>query len=530
MRRWNGWGDDTIEYPLPATAAGYLADHIGIGDTAQDVTLEKVLKDVPTSQLPDHALVTKDPFERLKHARGQSLPDWLAIKTGKIGAYPDGVAFPSGDQDICQLMQYATTCQGNFIAYGGGTSVVGHINPGQSANPVLCVDLSHMNKLLDLDTVSQLATIEAGTCGPEIERQLRQHGFTLGHYPQSFEFSTLGGWIATRSSGQQSYYYGRIEDLFAGGHLVSPAGSINLPPLPASAAGPDLRQLLLGSEGRFGVLTRAVMRVCPIPQFETFYGVFFHNWQDGMDAVRQISQGRIPVSMARLSNPQETETTLILSGKTRLVNWADRGLRLLKYGPEKCLLIYGITGDKENCKETRDRVGEVIRKTGGIDTGKMAGKTWQKSRFRSPYLRNSLWSTGYAIDTLETALPWSSLRAAAEAIPHAIQECQETASERVLVLCHLSHIYQDGASIYITYLFRRMPDPEHTIHLWEEMKAAASQAILRFGGTISHQHGVGSDHKPYLGAEKGTVGIEILQKICRSFDPNGILNPGKLVD
>ncbi|OGO29774.1 MAG: FAD-linked oxidase [Chloroflexi bacterium RBG_16_54_18] len=530
MRRWNGWGDDRIDYPLPETAVEYLAERIGSGDVSQDASLESILDDVPASQLPDHPLVKVDPFDRLKHARGQSLPDWVAMKTGKIGRYPDGVAYPAGNLDVHKLMRYVQDCQGNLIAYGGGTSVVGHINPGQTANPVLCVDLSQMNKLLDLDTVSHLATIEAGACGPEIERQLRQQGFTLGHYPQSFELSTLGGWIATRSSGQQSYYYGRIEDLFAGGHLESPVGSLDLPSLPASAAGPDLRQLVLGSEGRFGLITRAVVRVRLIPQFESFYGVFFHNWQDGMDAVRQIAQEHLPVSMARLSNAQETETTLILSGKTRLVNWADRGLCLLKYGPEKCLLVYGITGDEETHQDARDRVGEVIRRTRGLDTGKTAGRAWQKSRFLSPYLRNTLWSAGYAIDTLETALPWRKIPAAVDAITHTIRVCQENASERVLVLCHLSHIYQDGASIYVTYLFRRMPDPEQTLQQWKEMKSAASQAILTFGGTISHQHGVGSDHKPYLGAEKGSFGIEILQKISRSFDPNGILNPGKLVD
>jgi alkyldihydroxyacetonephosphate synthase len=285
--------------------------------------------------------------------------------------------------------------------------------------------------------VSRLATIEAGANGPEIERQLRQHGFTLGHYPQSFELSTLGGWIATRSSGQQSYYYGRIEDLFAGGHLESPAGSLDLPPHPASAAGPDLRQLLLGSEGRFGLITRAVVRVRLIPQFESFYGVFFHSWQDGMDAVRQIAQDHLPVSMARLSNAQETETTLILSGKTRLVNWADRGLRLLKYGPEKCLLIYGITGDEETHQEARDRVGEVIRRTRGLDTGKTAGRAWQRSRFLSPYLRNTLWSAGYAIDTLETALPWSKIPAAAEAITRAIRSARKVPREFGAVTCRI---------------------------------------------------------------------------------------------
>lgn len=530
MRRWNGWGDEEIEYPLPESAGEYLAERLGSGDTAQDASLEEVVKQVPASQLLPDPRITVDPFERLKHARGQSLPDWIALRTGRIDRFPDGVAYPRDDEEVRSLFQYAQNCQGVLIPYGGGTSVVGHINPGNYANPVLTVDLARMNRLLDVDATSQLATIEAGAVGPEIERMLSEHGFLLGHYPQSFELSTLGGWIATRSSGQQSYYYGRIEDLFAGGHFETPAGSLDLHPLPASAAGPDLRQLVLGSEGRFGLITRAVVRVRPLPQKEAFYGVFFHSWQDGMEAVRHIAQERLPVSMARLSNPQETETTLVLSGKTDLVRWAERGLRLLKYGPERCLLIYGITGKDDSWRETKARLAEVIRRSKGLDTGKTAGRAWQKSRFLSPYLRNSLWAAGYAIDTLETVLPWSQIAPAAEAICQAIRERQEGAGERVLVLCHLSHIYEDGASIYITYLFRRMPDPENTLELWNAMKSGASQAIQRFGGTISHQHGIGSDHLPYLENEKGRLGIDLLRQTCRTFDPHGILNPGKLVN
>lgn len=530
MRRWNGWGDDRTEYPLPVSAADYLEGCLGGGDTAPDVSLESALSSVPDSQLPGTSLVITDALERLTHARGQSLPDYVALKTGKIGRFPDGVVYPTSDQDLREVMQVARDCQAVLIPFGGGTSVVGHINPGQYPNPVVCVDLSRMDQVLSIDQTSRLASIQAGASGPAIERQLSQHGYTLGHYPQSFEFSTLGGWIATRSSGQQSYYYGRIEDMFAGGHVETPAGPIDLPTLPASAAGPDLRHLILGSEGRAGFITQAVLRVRPVPQSEKFYGAFFHEWQDGIHAVRRIAQERIPVSMARLSNSQETETTLILAGKSRTIQWAERGLDILGYGSGRCLLIYGITGSEEDCRFTSDRVGEVIRVNKGLYTGTTAGRAWKKSRFLSPYLRNSLWAAGYAIDTLETALPWMSIPSAADKIVQAIRDCQESPSERVLVLCHLSHIYEDGASIYITYLFRRMPDPAQTLELWQAMKSAASRAILSYGGTISHQHGVGSDHRAYLAAEKGPLGIELLRKLCQTCDPDGIMNPGKLVD
>ncbi len=227
------------------------------------------------------------------------------------------------------MFKYARNTGAAVIPYGGGTSVVGHINPIATGAPVLSIDLGHFNHLVDLDETSHLATFGAGVRGPEVERQLNQQGYTLGHFPQSFELSTLGGWVATRSSGQQSYYYGRIEDLFAGGHVETPRGPIDLPPLPASAAGPDLRQVFLGSEGRLGIITRVTVRVQPLPEFEAFYGVFFPEWEAGVEAVRQIAQEGVGLSMMRLSNACETETTLALSGKDALVRWASRGLRLL---------------------------------------------------------------------------------------------------------------------------------------------------------------------------------------------------------
>jgi alkyldihydroxyacetonephosphate synthase len=362
-----------------------------------------------------------------------------------------------------------------------------------------------------------------------LEKQLAEHGYTLGHYPQSFEFSTLGGWIATRSSGQQSYYYGRIEDLFAGGEVEMPQGTLELPPLPASAAGPDLRQLVLGSEGRLGVITRGTLRVRPLPEAEGFYGVFFPNWQLGCAAVRTIAQSDLPLSMLRLSNARETETTLVLTGKTGLVSWAGRGLRWLGYPDTRCLLIFGVTGPAPQVRRTRRAVHAVCRSQRGLSTGAYIGRIWRKSRFRTPYLRNSLWEAGIAIDTLETAVSWSQVDAAAANLQNSIQAAAAKLGEQVLVFAHLSHLYPDGASLYITYLFRRAAIPEVTLQLWQAMKTAASQEIVRLRGTISHQHGVGSDHASYLAAEKSAAGMQLLEQILQAADPQQLLNPGKLL-
>jgi alkyldihydroxyacetonephosphate synthase len=229
MRRWNGWGDQATAYPLPKSAAQYLAEFIGSGSPIPDATLDQVVASVPASRVPAHDLIHFDPAERVRYARGQSLPDWVAIRSGRIDAFPDGIARPVDEEEVRSLLTYASRTGVRIIPYGGGTSVVGHVNPRIDGTPTLTLSLERLQGLLELDTSSWLATFGAGVNGPTLEASLKPHGFTLGHFPQSWELSTLGGWIATRSSGQQSYYYGRIEQLFAGGHIETPA-----PPAPIS--------------------------------------------------------------------------------------------------------------------------------------------------------------------------------------------------------------------------------------------------------------------------------------------------------
>lgn len=528
MRRWNGWGEQSRNYPLAESAVRYLSSILGEPSPGPDAPLGEVLARVPPSRLPDHPMITKDQVECLRHARGQSLPDWIALRSGDIGTFPDGVAYPSTEDEVQAALDFAYQNEVQVIPYGGGTSVVGHINPQPGEIPKLTLDLSRMNHLIDLDETSQLATFQAGVRGPYLERQLRSHGYTLGHFPQSFEFSTLGGWIATRSTGQQSYYYGRIEDLFAGGHIVTPAGLLNLPAYPASAAGPDLRQVILGSEGRYGIITRATVRMRHLPPAEGFYAIFFHDWETGVSAVREIVQSNIRASMLRLSDAQETTTTLMLSGKDRLVTWGERALRLLGFSPDCCLLIFGVTGEPRPAGATRNQVAALARKHKGLPVGAMIGHQWRKSRFTTPYLRNTMWELGYALDTLETAVSWNKALETTSSIKSAIHSSLEEFDELALVLAHLSHVYRDGASIYVTYLFRRAPKPEDTYRCWQAMKSAASHAILDHGGTISHQHGVGRDHAAYLKSEKGQLGLDVLRSIGATLDPKNLLNPGAM--
>lgn len=529
MKRWNGWGDTARHYPLAPPGLAYVAGLVGSGEPQPDVTFESVVAEVPPTRLPAHTLITMEAADRARHARGQSLPDWIALRSGRIEAFPDGVAYPTSDEQVRELLAYARAVEAQIIPYGGGTSVVGHINPLPGARPVLTVDMGRLNRLLAFDLTSQLATFEAGVIGPDLEAQLRARGFTLGHYPQSFEYSSLGGWIATRSSGQQAYHFGRIEDHFAGGHIETPLGPLDLPPHPATAAGPDLRHLLLGSEGRLGLITRATVRVRPIPEQESFQAVFFRDWSSGVNAVREMAQFGAPVSMLRLSDALETESNLRLAGKDTLVQWAGRALRLARYGATRCLLIYAVTGDRKTTDAGRAVVHKIARAHNGLPIGETVGHLWAKNRFFAPYLRNTLWEAGYAVDTFETAVTWQNVLPAAGAMTDAVRNGLADSGEKVLAFAHLSHLYRDGASIYVTYLYRRAADPQETLRRWQRLKAAGSQAVIQYGGTISHQHGVGLDHAPYLAAEKGLLGMEMLRAVVHAFDPDSLLNPGKLI-
>jgi alkyldihydroxyacetonephosphate synthase len=529
MKRWNGWGDEKIEFPIPEAAKDYLTKHLGEFQDLPDAEISDITNTMPASKLKGYDFISTDPLDRIRHSCAQSLPDWIHMRSGRIPRITDGVTYPESDEDIELAIDFAKENHIYLIPYGGGTSVVGHINPPISEKAILTLDLSRLNKLLEIDEISQLANFQAGIRGPELESALNKIGYTLGHFPQSFEYSTLGGWITTRSCGQQSYHYGRIEDIFRGGKILTPIGRIDFPPLPASAAGPDQRQIFLGSEGKFGIVTRATVQITPLPEFEGFYGVFFRNWEDGVLAVRKVAQKGIKVSMLRLSDARETETTLILAGRETLVRLASIGLDALGYRDRRCLLIFAVTGDKKIAKHARSTALEIFRKHGGVYTGYYIGKSWQKSRFFTPYLRNSLWASGYALDTLETALSWENVSKAKQAIIDAISGAGVKRDLPLHVFGHLSHVYHSGASIYITYLFRRSQSPEENLRHWRAIKEAASQVIINHGGTISHQHGVGVDHAKYLSHEKGTLGIDFLKDASRFFDPDGIMNPQVMI-
>ncbi|CAM4029531.1 FAD-binding oxidoreductase [Psychrobacter arenosus] len=533
--RWNGWGNVSINKKVSKHGAKLIKAHIGKTKKLPSVSLEKVLKTVPKSRLPaaitELDMVSIDNETRLRHARGQSFADWIAMHSGDFGVFPDGVAMPENTSDVETLLQLASEHDLIVIPYGGGTSVAGHINPPETSRPVLTVAMSKMDQLIDLDIESQLATFGAGSQGPAVEGQLAKHGYRLGHYPQSWELSTLGGWIAARSSGQQSLGYGRIEQLFAGGTLVTPQGVMTIADIPASSAGPDLREMMMGTEGRAGIFTEVKMRVQPQPEEEIFKVVFLPNWAAGKAVLQQAVQKNIHLSMLRLSNADETDAHLHLGTSPSKFLAISTYLKARGLDSQKVMLTYGVSGDKAQNKLALTQFKQLLKQHGGV-SGKLAdlmGKIWAHGRFKFPYLRGTLWEKGIMVDTFETATNWTHIDEQMQQMQEAVRTSLVDEGEEVMAFTHISHVYKQGASLYTTYFFRAGKDHANTLARWQKIKHAASLSVANGTATISHQHGVGRDHAPYLGAEKGELGLQVTKDMLKSLDPEQRMNPGTLL-
>ena len=531
MRRWNGWGDDATSMDLNAAARAMMDARLGQGHPAKDVTRDAIIAHIPASRLLGvHPLIQTDASTRFRMALGESFGDWIRKRFGALPPVPDGVAFAESTEQVRELLDLAHANNWMVIPFAGGTSVAGHLDCPISERPILSLNLSRMNRLLHLDKQSQLATFGAGTPGPQVEAQLRAQGYTLGHFPQSFEYSTVGGWVVTRSSRQQSLRYGRIEQLFDGGRREAPVGTLAIPTLPAASAGPDLRELVMGSEGRFGVLTEATVRVTPLPEHESFHAIFLPDWDTAETAVRTLVQRKLPLSMMRLSNGIETETNLTLAGHATLIGWMERYLALRGCGVGKCMLMLGVTADKRTARHALKEARRTLGEFGAVYIGPAMGSKWAANRFKGPYLRNTLWDEGYSADTIETAVDWPNVKTLMLAMEQASRDVFAQYGERVHAFTHLSHMYPQGSSIYSQFVWATAPGGfAPNFERWQKLKAAVAKTIADHGGTVSHQHGVGRDHATQLHVEKGPLGMATLAELCRHFDPKKIMNPGKLL-
>jgi alkyldihydroxyacetonephosphate synthase len=477
--------------------------------------------------------VRTSPFERVSHSLGKSLPDLLRLRRGDLPAAPDAVVYPPDEGAVAALLRVAAEANLAVIPVGGGSSVVGGIEPRpqEGQGGVLALDTTRLDGLLHLDPVSGTASFQAGIDGPALEGALRERGFTLGHFPQSFEHSTLGGWIAARSTGQQSDRYGGIEDLVVALRVVTPEGVLRTLEVPRSAAGPDLNALVLGSEGTLGVIVQATLRVRPAPEASDARGLLFRRFEDGVAAAREIVQEEIPLALLRLSDAEETRLGEVLR-RDPARRWDPAGFVLgvaarFGYAAERCLVLYGAEGgDSRRVRQSLGRARSIARRHGALPLGSAPGRSWRRERFRTPYLRDWLLDFGVAVDTLETAVPWSRVESAHADITRALRASLEQHAGAGLAMTHLSHSYPDGACLYFIVLYPL--DPANDLAQWQAIKHDATQAVVASGGTLSHHHGIGIDHAAWLAEEKGAVGMAALRAVKAAVDTKGIMNPGKL--
>ncbi|SDC99434.1 FAD-binding oxidoreductase [Rhodococcus tukisamuensis] len=523
---WDAWGVGEFRKQLSPQVVSLLQAALGVSaeqappPTESDAVLRPTAltsahRDALESLLGAEQVRTDD-ATRLRHAGGKSTPDLLRRKDTQPQDAPDAVVLPGSHDEVLALLQWCADQSVAAVPFGGGTSVVGGVDPvrGDFAE-VLALDLRRLDALVSLDAVSGIAVLEAGVTGPQAEALLGAHGFSLGHFPQSFQFATIGGFAATRSSGQASAGYGRFDDMVERITVATPSGTLELGRGPGSAAGPDLRQLFVGSEGVLGIITSVAVRVHPVPETTAYQAWSFPDFETGAAALRTVIQSGAAPTVMRLSDEAETGLNLALASKV---------------GGESptagCLSVTTFEGTAAHVQSRYAEATAVLTAAGGTALGEQPARDWEHGRFDAPYLRDALLNAGAIVETLETATTWSNLSNLRGAVTGALTESLAGQGTPPLVMCHISHTYPTGASLYFTVVCAQAADP---LAQWAVAKKAAGDAIVAAGGTITHHHAVGRDHQPWMVDEIGELGGKVLRAVKDALDPTGILNPGKLL-
>jgi alkyldihydroxyacetonephosphate synthase len=527
--KWNAWGDAAAAKPLSDGIRALLKQVVGLADSDQAELESDQVRLCPSAlSRVDHEALTKivgaeycrtDDNDRLLRAGGKSTIDLLRRKDSGVQDAPDAVLLPgddSDDGDVAAILRYCSEHGIAVVPFGGGTNVVGALNPTRGTfGTVVSLDLRRFDRLVCIDEISGEAVFGAGVTGPDAERLLGEHGFSLGHFPQSFEFATIGGFAATRSSGQDSAGYGRFDDMVRGLRVITPVGTMDLGRAPASAAGPDLRQLLVGSEGTFGVITQVRVRVHRAPDAVRYEAWSFPDFTTGTAALRALPQNGTGATVLRLSDETETGVNLATTeaiGESQITGG--------------CLGITVFEGSREHVQSRHAETSALLAAQGGTSLGDGPARAWERGRFGAPYLRDSLLAAGALCETLETATDWSNVPTLKAAVTEALTSALAETGTPALVMCHISHVYPTGASLYFTVVAGQRGNP---IEQWQAVKKAASDAIVAGGGTITHHHSVGADHRPWMRDEIGDLGVQVLRAVKATLDPAGILNPGKLI-
>jgi len=478
----------------------------------------------------------QDDLDRIVHTYGKSARDLLRVRAGDIPRVPDVVVYPGNEAEVQLIVDRAVAADAVIIPYGGGSNISGSLHaPEDETRPVISLDLGRLNQVIDIDEDSGLARIQAGAQGPDLEEQLAVRGWTLGHFPDSFTHSTLGGWVATRSSGMQSDKYGDISDIARGMRVVMPGKVLEIRPLPHTSTGPSVREMVLGSEGRLGVITEVTVQVHRIPEVRLILGYLFPSWEAGLAAMQEISTSDAHPSITRVSDAKETAfsfATRKKSGRISISSLISKGMMkvLQRRGwklDEVCLSFIGYEGGKAHVARQKAIVKDIVSRHGGIVVGKGPGELYDQKKFDTPYIRDFLLDRGAIGDVSETAAPWSKLLPLYTNVLAAAEKVYAHLGVAGWIMCHLSHSYHSGACLYFTFAFKH--DGVDPLGQYEPLKNAIQQAFVDSGGTLSHHHAVGTEHAAWLEQDISAAGVHMIDGLFTAMDPGRNLNPGKII-
>jgi len=530
------WGTPPTPVTVSAEAREFLTDTLGEPNPRPSVPLAEVV--TPESRLTAAQLsalteivtdsgVSVTSSDRLAHAAGCSLTDYLKQRSGDASNPPDAVVRPASHEQVRELLSFCSNHGISVVPYGGGTSVTGGVSRADTKALAVAIGFDRMAQMLSIDEVSMTVTVQPGITGPVLERILATRGLTWGHLPQSWERATIGGYIATRSAGQASTGYGRSDEMVEWLRVATPMGELELGRAPKSAAGPDLRQLFIGSEGAFGVITEITLRIRHLPAITKYEGLMFPDYASGVAAFRELAQARLTADVMRLSDADETHATLAMSGpKGRQGDLFGKYLDVRKVSGG-CMSILGWETQSRIALTARRRAAwSILKRHGAATLGSSVGQSWKKHRFDGPYLRDELLDRGYVVETLETATHWTTIDQLRSAVKNALVGALETETGHPYVMSHVSHVYETGGSLYFTVLVPAAADP---IAQWASAKQAATDAIVANAGTVTHHHAVGRDHAAWLEDEIGIEGMRILRAVKAAVDPEQVMNPGVLL-
>jgi len=546
QKKWNGWGLKGKSYPTENLRSDFynlLQNLLEIKHMEIRIPAKKEDFKIPASIFSQaeikefQSIVTKNRFTiendvRLMHARGRSFPDLLALRRGSIDTFPDAVIYPVSESEVSAVLALAARKKIAVIPYGGGSSVVGGINALKlkSQKGILVVNMERMNRQISMDHFSMSTTFECGISGPDLEAILNKQGYTIGHFPQSFEFSTLGGWIAARGSGYFSGVYGKAEDMLLSCSVIAPNGKIETENFPASSQGPCLNQIIAGSEGTLGIITQATLKIHKKEHNLVYKALLFPDYPAALAALRRFKQSGVTLHMARLSDPEETNYFSMMSKssgnkKARLISFLQNSI--LRFSGYKQPSVMLTVGGPDQYKKIK-----ALQKTSGkskmlkyLSLGKKPVADWFLNRYEFPYLRDELLDHGIGAETFETSMTWSNLEKLRSEIYKTVEKLQKTDGLKCILMSHISHSYKTGAAIYFTILYRLADNP---LEQWKIIKKNVTDTIVKHKGSLSHHHGIGADHRPWLIDKMGKTEYELLQSIKKQLDPSTIMNPGKL--